>query len=884
MRWTVAITLLLLGAPAGAQSDPACAEANPVGCFARGACPGDRVCLVTDTCVPSSCVCDAETGTWECEGCDGGECVRPCTTPSPAGCSVTGCPDTQACNTEAVACRPAACTCDDGEWVCGDDCDGGVCGEPPHQAEHFASDPVRNAIVDDRGGRGVGYRFVFDSDGDPDEYGRFDSCPHCSFAVMVADPGLDLDQLAILGIDPLEYESLAGLADAIEQVIATDPEALAMMLRPDLSGEDLAAYVSEVMRVIGVVQGQIGRLRTLERLKMLQLDFGDFDLDSLEDDLGLAMDSAFRVDFDNPNNPKKNSGIRVYGLEDFLTALVGKVSDEARAQIESLLSDIPDLPGDFEMSGDDQDPLDPAFFHGVHTGLKVEYRSFVVTGQNAILHQFTLVNESRRILPFVHVGMVSDMDLKPASRDDGTDYDAATGTALVHDEHPYADEPTFFAVGSAPSRMGSPRFVQSNYNLDDRLSLSQFAPSIDDNRKRFFLWHPDVSGDHDDVDARSEKQVAVAMLLDGPLLPGERARVAFCYAGAKAGSAGAARAEMLATMTACQALDGLLNAACGDGALQVGEVCDDGNTADGDGCSAECTLERCGDGRKTGAEECDDGNTESDDGCTADCRTERCGDGIRQANEACDDGDEDDTDACRNDCTRARCGDGVLRRCDPDAGEDCSTLCDTSLEYCLRLTLNTETLDPGPRTGRENSLAPLAERPVEVAVSFDVDRVEQVPGPQRARRYVTAGVVVRFADRDLDRELGAALTGHPWEILLTSGPGGVALRTTDADTRVMRVRTVLELRADRTGLGVDETALPVLMSMQAEGAFEVQRVGGGTLAESAAGGATLDLVPGAEAVATLEQCDDGNANDHDDCLSTCERARCGDGVVGYAGC
>src|SRR6185295_8514255 len=30
---------------------------------------------------------------------------------------------------------------------------------------------------------------------------------------------------------------------------------------------------------------------------------------------------------------------------------------------------------------------------------------------------------------------------------------------------------------------------------------------------------------------------------------------------------------------------------CGDGILQAGEQCDDGNLKDGDGCSATCTLE-----------------------------------------------------------------------------------------------------------------------------------------------------------------------------------------------------------------------------------------------------------------------------------------------------
>src|SRR5688572_6009579 len=39
--------------------------------------------------------------------------------------------------------------------------------------------------------------------------------------------------------------------------------------------------------------------------------------------------------------------------------------------------------------------------------------------------------------------------------------------------------------------------------------------------------------------------------------------------------------------------------ACGDGVLQLGEACDDGNSVDGDGCTANCTLEAPGPGTTT---------------------------------------------------------------------------------------------------------------------------------------------------------------------------------------------------------------------------------------------------------------------------------------------
>lgn len=60
---------------------------------------------------------------------------------------------------------------------------------------------------------------------------------------------------------------------------------------------------------------------------------------------------------------------------------------------------------------------------------------------------------------------------------------------------------------------------------------------------------------------------------------------------------------------------------CGNGVVEPGEQCDDGNTQDGDGCQADCTLPPpvCGNGIQEWSEECDDGNTEDGDGCNSDC-------------------------------------------------------------------------------------------------------------------------------------------------------------------------------------------------------------------------------------------------------------------------
>jgi cysteine-rich repeat protein len=64
---------------------------------------------------------------------------------------------------------------------------------------------------------------------------------------------------------------------------------------------------------------------------------------------------------------------------------------------------------------------------------------------------------------------------------------------------------------------------------------------------------------------------------------------------------------------------------CGNGNVEFPEECDDGNTADGDGCSSTCIIEYvpvCGNGILDDGEQCDDGNTVAGDGCSATCQTE----------------------------------------------------------------------------------------------------------------------------------------------------------------------------------------------------------------------------------------------------------------------
>ncbi len=147
------------------------------------------------------------------------------------------------------------------------------------------------------------------------------------------------------------------------------------------------------------------------------------------------------------------------------------------------------------------------------------------------------------------------------------------------------------------------------------------------------------------------------------------------------------------------------SARCGDGVVQVGvDVCDDGNAVNGDGCETSCLLTNgqpctlgqqcdsmvcdpvmmvcepanvCGNGIREGAEICDDGNTANGDGCETSCRLTNgqpctlgpqcdsfvcdpvsmvcepanvCGNGVREGTEVCDDGNITNGDGCESSC------------------------------------------------------------------------------------------------------------------------------------------------------------------------------------------------------------------------------------------
>lgn len=151
---------------------------------------------------------------------------------------------------------------------------------------------------------------------------------------------------------------------------------------------------------------------------------------------------------------------------------------------------------------------------------------------------------------------------------------------------------------------------------------------------------------------------------------------------------------------------------CGNGVLEAGEACDEGEAngmlhGEGQGCSIGCTPEPvceelaggelqcttvCGNGSTEEGEDCDDGNRFPGDGCSEECSVElgytcasveidgrlqseclsQCGDGILAGGEECDKGERNGDGTyggCRTDCTLgAHCGDGIrdvaVEQCD----------------------------------------------------------------------------------------------------------------------------------------------------------------------------------------------------------------------------
>ena len=336
---------------------------------------------------------------------------------------------------------------------------------------------------------------------------------------------------------------------------------------------------------------------------------------------------------------------------------------------------------------------------------------------------------------------------------------------------------------------------------------------------------------------------------------------------------------------------------CGNGRVEPGEACDDGNQDDTDGCLSTCVEARCGDGVvHAGVEACDLGADNSDSGaCTTSCREAVCGDGlVYEGHEGCDDGNDDETDGCLSTCVLASCGDGEVQEGEAcDDGNDDET--DACLSNCLparcgdgHVYAGVETCDDG--NDRDDDACPTTCEPARCGDGFVLPGVEACDlGAENAdtgacttscKEAVCGDGLVHAGVEACD--LGAA----------NSDTGACTTACREATCGDGLVHEGVEECDLGEGNAEDAACLPgCVENVCGDGFVEAGVEACDEGAENRDDGACLTTCE----VATcgdgklhvgVEACDDGNLDDDDACPSTCQPARCGDGFVqaGVEGC
>lgn len=286
--------------------------------------------------------------------------------------------------------------------------------------------------------------------------------------------------------------------------------------------------------------------------------------------------------------------------------------------------------------------------------------------------------------------------------------------------------------------------------------------------------------------------------------------------------------------------------ACGDGVLDAGEACDDGNTVSCDGCSASCTRSDA-----------------------------TCGDGVPECGEPCDDGNLTDGDGCESDCTRTPPS-GVRVRGVPLAESGCLAQ--------WALALPAPALDPDSglpsqrQTCQDGDPGCDADQRIDGVCTVAASVCLKVPDPALPSCAPHSVKLLGLDRPKPDEGADAVDRANAEELLAGLGALGVKLRS-----GTTLVRSGAPVLADDTCTGplllrvphaagtADERTFRI--SARAHGAPQMRRNGLTIVCESAA--ATC----GDGVQQSGEECDDGNTDSCDGCSAACANEGCGNGVV-----
>lgn len=330
----------------------------------------------------------------------------------------------------------------------------------------------------------------------------------------------------------------------------------------------------------------------------------------------------------------------------------------------------------------------------------------------------------------------------------------------------------------------------------------------------------------------------------------------------RTGRGWAARSAVLLVVAACSSGADDLDPTpvCGNGVVDVGEECDDGDGVDENECTNACNLPICGDGITTpsAGEGCDDGNDLEFDACTNRCTRPVCGDGVvtETLGEECDDGNRVNEDECTNACALPRCGDGVVSL---SAGEDCDDRNTVDSDECTNACR-------APECGDGILTTLIGEECDDGNLIDDATCTRRCTTPVCGDNIVTPGEECDDGNEVDDDACRTDCT------LPFCGDGLVSF-----------VVGVVEEQCDDgnviSGDGCDENCLPTQCGNGIVTGVEQCDDGNQVSGDGCSSNCAAEFACGDGVVEPGEGCDDGNFLSGDGCSAFCTTEACGNGVV-----